>query len=78
MENTKNTQLTNKQIENRIKYNFFRTLYSGDLNIDTSKFEKRIIEDFKKNNINLNQNQIEDMMYSITNKYKYDIMEWMF
>ena len=34
MENTKNKQLIELQIKNRVKYNFFRTLNSGDFRVD--------------------------------------------
>ena len=78
MENTKNNQLTDQQIKNRVKYNFFRTLRSYDFNIDTSKFEMRIKEDFKKNNINVSENDISDMMWSVINIYRYDLMEDLF
>ena len=78
MENTKNTQLTNKQISNRIKYNFYRTLYSGDFDIDTSKLKKRIIEDFKKKNIETNDNEIREMVSWVLHKYRYELMEWLF
>jgi len=78
MENTKNTQLTEKQLSNRIKYNFFRTLYSNDFEIDTSKLKSRIIEDFKKNKIKTDDKKINDMISWLLNKYRYDLMELLF
>jgi hypothetical protein len=78
MENTKNTQLTEKQLLNRIKYNFFRTLYSNDFEMDTSKLKSRIIEDFKKNKIKTDDKKINDMISWTLNEYRYDLMELLF
>lgn len=63
MENTKNKQLTEQQIKNRVKYNFFRTLKSDDFRVDISKFENRINDDFKKMNIEVSQSGIDDMIW---------------
>ena len=75
MKNTKITQLTKKQLSNRMKYNFFRTLYSNDFDIDSSKLKNRIIEDFTKNKIKINDEEISDMISWLLNKYRHDLME---
>lgn len=75
MKNTKITQLTKKQLSNRMKYNFFRTLYSNDFDIDSLKLKNRIIEDFKKNKIKINDEEISDMISWLLNKYRHDLME---
>lgn len=78
MENTKNKQLTEQQIKNIVKYNFFRTLNSGEFGVDISKFENRINDDFKKMNIEVSQSEIDDMIWLVIHNKRYELMELLF
>ena len=67
-----------KKLQNRIKYNYYKTLYSGGFGIDTTPMKDRIKEDFKKQNIKISEDEIDNMVWSVLYQNRYELKEWIF
>ena len=87
MENTK-TQTTEtkevlgdlieRKLHNRIKYNFFKTLYSGGFDINTTSMKDRIKKDFEKQNIIVSEEVIDVRVRDVLYNKRYELWEWIF
>jgi len=71
-------ELSSKELTNVIKYNFYRTLYKGNITIDTSHLRKNLKGDFEKRGITYCDDDINDVIDYLLRKYRYDIIGEMF
>ncbi len=67
-----------KKLQNRIKYNYYKTLYSNDFTIDINPLRDRIEEDLKKQNIKISEREICDMVWSVLHQNRYELLDWIF
>ena len=70
--------LIERKLQNRIKYNFFKTLHSFEFSINTTPIKDRIKEDFKKQKINMSESEIDERVWSVLHNYRNDICEYLF
>ena len=67
-----------KKLQNRIKYNFYRTFCSVGFDIDITPMKDRIKEDFKKQNIKISEDEIDNRIWGVLSQYRYELLDCMF
>ena len=70
--------LMEKKLQNRIKHNYYKTLHSVGFGVDTTHMKDRIKEDFKKQNIKISEDEIDNRIRVVLHQHRYELLEYMF